>query len=49
MFVDCREAENLNVKVAARELMAETNQLHSNYTKINVVIIFFCLFDWFLE
>lgn len=38
MFVDCKEAENANVKVAARDLMAESGSLHTKYTKINVKV-----------
>lgn len=40
LFIDCKEAENANVKAAARDLIAETNQLHSNYIRINVIKIF---------
>jgi hypothetical protein len=40
MFVDCRDAENAHIKTSARELIAETDILHTNYTKMNVREIF---------
>lgn len=36
LFLECKDAENSNIKVSARELVSETNILHTNYTKMNV-------------
>lgn len=36
LFIDCREAENASLKAMAKEFSIETEDLHTNYTKINV-------------
>ena len=36
MLIDCKEAENANLLASSRELIAETEILHTSYTRMNV-------------
>lgn len=46
MFLDCKEAENSNVKAISKEMLSEAEFLHTKYTKFNVnpVLRWHCVF-----